>query len=289
MKKPKGKGGMGVPDLYLCLGAHYTCTHMRQVMTEQGGVKTRAMSYYCMGSYLRKLKLMPSNLRVPVAFQLPPAYEVIKTFLTHFNLENESKDTLLNQRFLTSVVQARSDPIPVAGLAGGEAEAVWKGISRPGLPNRLLDLSWQVAHGILPVRDVMHSRGMAAKAACPRPGCGAPETVRHLLWECSAAIDLWTTAGAQDFPYLPAREVLTAHLVLYGVSQSTAKPEKLSDEERLTLAAIKDAIWTSRNLLVRNHMQIPPVAVIRMAAALRTSSGLRAASQGHSHKEESPL
>nr|XP_054601022.1 uncharacterized protein LOC129164570 isoform X1 [Nothobranchius furzeri] len=212
MKKPKGKGGMGVPDLYLCLGAHYTCTHMRQ---------------------------------------------------------------------------ARSDPIPVAGLAGGEA--VWKGISRPGLPNRLMDLSWQVAHGILPVRDVMHSRGMAAKAACPRSGCGAPETVRHLLWECSAAIDLWTTAGSQDFPYLPAREVLTAHLVLYGVSQSMAKPEKLIDEERLTLAAIKDAIWTSRNLLVRKHMQIPPVAVIRMAAALRSLSGLRAASQGHSHKEESPL
>ncbi|KAI4796449.1 hypothetical protein KUCAC02_026951 [Chaenocephalus aceratus] len=53
-------------------------------------------------------------------------------------------------------------------------------------------------------------------------------------------------AGSLQFPCLPAGEVLTAQLVL---------------------AAIKDAIWTSRNLLVRRHMQIPPVAVIRMAAA----------------------
>ena len=35
----------------------------------------------------------------------------------------------------------------------------------------------------------------------------------------------------------------------------------------LTLAATKDATWTSRNLLVRKHMLIPPVAAIRMAAA----------------------
>ncbi|KAA8578605.1 hypothetical protein FQN60_013983, partial [Etheostoma spectabile] len=31
-------------------------------------------------------------------------------------------------------------------------------------------------------------RGMSAHATCPRPGCGAPESVRHLLWECSTAV-----------------------------------------------------------------------------------------------------
>ncbi|KAK1879961.1 Zinc finger CCHC domain containing protein 3 [Dissostichus eleginoides] len=58
--------------------------------------------------------------------------------------------------------------------------------------------------------------------------------------------DQWAIAGSLKFLCLPAGEVLTAQLVL---------------------AAIKDAIWTSRNLLVRRHMQIPPVAVIQMAAA----------------------
>ncbi|CAF91087.1 unnamed protein product [Tetraodon nigroviridis] len=122
------------------------------------------------------------------------------------------------------------------------------------------------AHEILPVRSVMHSRGMAAHSTCPRPGCGAPESVRHLLWECSAAVDQWAMAGSLQFPYLPAREVLTAQLVLFGVSPQNIQAKDFA-KQWLTLAAIKDAIWTSRNLLVRKHMQIPPAAVIRMAAA----------------------
>ncbi|MEI5604013.1 hypothetical protein, partial [Streptomyces brasiliscabiei] len=60
----------------------------------------------------------------------------------------------------------------------------------------------------------------------------------------------------------------TAQLVLYGVSQKTLKKDDFA-QMWLTLAAIKDAIWTSRNLLVRKHMQIPPVAVIRMAVGGR--------------------
>lgn len=73
-------------------------------------------------------------------------------------------------------------------------------------------------------------------------------------------------AGSLQFPYLPAGEVLTAQLVLYGVSPKNPNPTNFH-KQWLTLAAIKDAIWTSRNLLVRKHMLIPPVAVIHMAAA----------------------
>ena len=69
-------------------------------------------------------------------------------------------------------------------------------------------------------------------------------------------------AGSLQFPYLPAGEVLTANLVLYAVSQKNQLPSDFP-KQWLTMAAIKDA----RNLLVRKHMQSPPMAVIRMAAA----------------------
>ncbi|TWW75502.1 hypothetical protein D4764_13G0001640 [Takifugu flavidus] len=163
-------------------------------------------------------------------------------------------------------IREREPVSPVRGLALGEPSTVWRDVNRPVLPNRLWDLSWMVAHEILPVRSVMHSRGMAAHATCPRPGCRTPESVRHLLWECGAAEDQWAMAGSLQFPYLPVREFLTAQLVLYGVSPTVIPPKDFA-EQWLTLAAIKDVPWTSRNLLVRKHMQIPPVAVIRMAAA----------------------
>ena len=108
---------------------------------------------------------------------------------------------------------------PVRGLALGEPSKVWRNVAHPALLNRHRDLNWMVAHEILPVRAVMHSRGMGTTARCPRPTWGGEETVRHLLWECRAARDLWIQARPLLTPSLPAGEVLTAQLVLYGVSQ----------------------------------------------------------------------
>lgn len=272
MKKPKEKGGKGVPDLYLFLGSRYTTLHLKIATDPSGNPKTKAMTRFWMGSYLRKMKFLPTDLKVPVSFNLPPVYAFIQTFLKHFNLEQEELHILTNHRSLISVVQEREPVSPVRGLAFGEPSTVWRNVNHSALSNRLRDLSWMVAHEILPVRSVMHSRGMSTLSTCPRPGCGAPESVRHLLWECSAAVDQWATAGSLQFPYLPAREVLTAQLVLYGVSQTAIKKNDFA-KQWLTLAAIKDAMWTSRNLLVRKHMQIPPVAVIRMAAATAQAAG----------------
>lgn len=266
MKRPKDKGGKGVPDLFLFLGSRYTAEHITQATDPLRNPKTTGMTRFWMGFYLRRLKILPTDLKIPVSFNLPPAYVFIQTFLKHFNLEQEELHILTNHRSLISVVQEQEPMSPVRGLAFGEPKTVWRNVNHPSLPNRLRDLSWMVAHEILPVRSVMHSRGMSAHSTCPRPGCGAPESVRHLLWECSAAVDQWAMAGSLKFPYLPAREVLTAQLVLYGVSQQVKNKNDFA-RQWLTLAAIKDAIWTSRNLLVRRHMQIPPVAVIRTAMA----------------------
>ena len=267
MKKPKEKGGKGVPDLHLFLGSRYTALHITAATAPSRNFKTTAMTRFWMGTYLRRMKLLPNDLKVPVSFSLPPAYTFIQNFLRHFNLEQEELHVLCNHHSLISVVQEREPVSPVRGLAFGEPSAVWRNVNHSALPNRLRDLSWMVAHEILPVRSVMHSRGMSAHSTCPRPGCGAPESVRHLLWECSAAVDQWAAAGSLKFPHLPAREVLTAQLVLYGVSQNQHAKKQDFARQWLTLAAIKDAMWTSRNLLARRHKQIPPVAVIRMAAA----------------------
>ena len=102
---------------------------------------------------------------------------------------------------------------PVRGLALGEPSKVWRNVAHPALLNRHRDRNWMVAHEILPVRAVMHSRGMGTTARCPWPTCGGEETVRHLLWECRAARDLWIQAGPLLTPSLPAGEVLTAQLV----------------------------------------------------------------------------
>ena len=267
MKKPKEKGGKAVPDLHLTLGSTFCTTHMALCTSPSRNPKSQALAQFWMGSYLRSRRFLKTDLKRPVSFNLPKFYAFIPKFLKHFNLEHEELQVLTNHRLLISVVQERESVSPVRGLALGEPKQVWRNVNHPALPNRLRDLSWMVAHEILPVRTVMHSRGLSNTSVCPRPGCGALESVRHLLWECTAAVDQWATAGTLQFPSLPAGEVLTAQLVLYGVGLSPSVTQKDFTRIWLTLAAIKDATWTSRNLLVGRHMLSPPVAVIRKAAA----------------------
>ena len=228
-----------------------------------------------MGSYLFSLKILSPDHRTPESFSFPPQYSFIQTFLRHFKLEQEELQVLTNHDAFVNSVQEQEPECPVRGLAFSEPIEVWHDVNHPTLWNRLRDLCWMLTHGFLPVRSVMHSQDILAISSCPRPGCGAPESVRHLLWECNAAVDLWATAGSLQFPNLPAREVLPAQLVLYGVSNKRKTQREEWTKQLLTLAATKDAKWTSRNLLVRRHRQSPPAAVIRMAAetvrALKTA------------------
>ncbi len=219
MKKAPKNGGKGVPDPYLFLGAKYTALHIKYALGPPRQDKTSAMARFWMGSFLRSLKILPTDLTTPLAFDQPPAYTHIKKFLKNFNLEKESVTVLTNHRSILSFVQEREQVCLMRGLTLGEAQKVWRNVSHSALRNRHRDLAWMVAHEILPVRAVMHSRGMSKTSICPRPGCGAPETVRHALWECSAVRDLWATAGPQQFPCLPAGGVPDYPLVRGGVSQ----------------------------------------------------------------------
>ncbi|XP_056126703.1 uncharacterized protein LOC130104239 [Rhinichthys klamathensis goyatoka] len=196
------------------------------------------------------------------------------------------------------IIQDRESVSPIPGLTLGEAKQTWKNAAHPALRNRHKDLAWMVAHEILLVRAVMHSRGMAKDSTCPRSGCNCPETVRHLLWECRAARDLWTRTSPLVFPCLPAGGVQMEYkLAILGVGQGLKEmTSKQFTSLWLTLNHIKDAIWTTRNLLVGKRVTVPlhaceqlvrstlqeaPDVVIRMG-------GLRSHERGPGHRRTWP-
>ncbi|KAL7852906.1 hypothetical protein SRHO_G00186910 [Serrasalmus rhombeus] len=171
---------------------------------------------------------------------------------------------------------------------GGEAKQVWKNAAHPALQNRLKDLAWMAAYEVLPVQAVMHSRGMAKNPACPRPGCGQPETVRHVFWECSVARDLWALTGPLQCPSLLAGVVHPRfyRLAANGVGQSISK--LLAGEFTslwLTLMSVTSALWTARNLLLGKGVMVPLHAILRLATcsrqgASRVSSDFRDQDEG---------
>ncbi|KAJ8355136.1 hypothetical protein AAFF_G00091360 [Aldrovandia affinis] len=75
--------------------------------------------------------------------------------------------------------------------SGVPAGVVWSRVSGGGAPGAVRDLQWRCALGRLPVREILHRHGCAASPLCPR-GCGAPETVSHVFWDCPFAGEFWT-------------------------------------------------------------------------------------------------
>ncbi|XP_022533273.2 uncharacterized protein LOC111194142 [Astyanax mexicanus] len=229
------------------------------------------MARFCMGSYLQRLKILSPDLRTPVSFNLPKEYDFIRKFLNKYVLEKENVTILTNAKCLVSLVQDREEVSPVPGLTLCEAKLVWRNAAHPALQNKHKDLSWMAAHEILPFRAVMLSRGMSRNPICPRPGCSEPETVRHVLWECSVARDLWALTGPLQCPCLPAGEVLPTvyRVAVNGVGQGLDKIPA-ADFAALwsTLNHVKAAIWTSRNLLVGKRVTVP----LHARLALVTSS-----------------
>ncbi|KAJ8358049.1 hypothetical protein AAFF_G00040970 [Aldrovandia affinis] len=75
--------------------------------------------------------------------------------------------------------------------SGVPAGVVWSRVCGGGAPGAVRDLQWRCALGRLPVREILHRHGCAASPLCPR-GCGAPETVSHVFWDCPFAGEFWT-------------------------------------------------------------------------------------------------
>lgn len=259
IKKKPENGGKGLPDPHLFLGSKFVALHMNYAKDPSRDSKTSAMVKFWMGSYLRKLKILKIDLTKPVAFNLSRQYAFIEKFLKKYGLEKEDKTILTNAKHLVSSVQDREKVSPGPGLTLGEAKRVWRNAAHPALPNKQKDLSWMAAHKILLVRAVMHSRGMAKDPICPRPGCGAPETVRHVFWECSVARELWALTGPLECPSLPAGKAhpLDYRLAVNGVGRSINKiPAAKFTALWLTLNSVKAALWTSCDLLVGKRVTV---------------------------------
>nr|GMD63630.1 uncharacterized protein LOC109146988 [Ipomoea batatas] len=76
---------------------------------------------------------------------------------------------------------------------GGNVNDVWSKIWSMKIPSNIRNFLWRCMQSVLPTMSALHSRGVSVDTACPL--CRQePETLQHLMFECSQVALLWTDA-----------------------------------------------------------------------------------------------
>nr|XP_051221482.1 uncharacterized protein LOC127339703 [Lolium perenne] len=74
---------------------------------------------------------------------------------------------------------------------------VWKNLWRLKLPGKIKIFIWRSLHGIVPIKCILANRHVGTSGECPVCNLHA-EDLRHLLFTCPVAIDMWQTMGIHE-------------------------------------------------------------------------------------------
>jgi hypothetical protein len=81
----------------------------------------------------------------------------------------------------------------------GDESIIWKGMWSLQLPNAAKNFMSRACHDLLPTKDTLVRQKIILDPSCPLCGLEA-ETLYHILWECSSAMDVWgADASARVF------------------------------------------------------------------------------------------
>jgi hypothetical protein len=74
---------------------------------------------------------------------------------------------------------------------------VWKELLKLKIPSKIKIFTWRALHGLLPLKSILVNRHVGTSGECPI--CHqAPEDIRHLLFQCIPARELWSLLELEE-------------------------------------------------------------------------------------------
>jgi hypothetical protein len=75
---------------------------------------------------------------------------------------------------------------------------VWKQVWELAVPNKIRIFMWRSLHGVVPGRSILADKHIKVHPECPVCRRGA-EDMRHLLFTCDRATEVWRSMGLSDY------------------------------------------------------------------------------------------
>jgi ribonuclease HI len=145
-------------------------------------------------------------------------------------------------------------------MGSAEINPIWKDLWKLKIPSKIKIFSWKALHGTLPCRAILADRHMKVAAQCPVCLNGA-ENIRHALFTCDRAIQVWKALGLEQhieeaLVYDRAGSVALKYLI---GSDRRSSPVMGQPDLQTLVAVGAWYIWWERRQAVKGEKVPPPL------------------------------
>lgn len=141
----------------------------------------------------------------------------------------------------------------VAGMSN-----FWKTIWGLKVPNPVKIFLWRACNNILPTKDNLKKRGIVQESWCLFC-CSEFETIKHILWDCPSATDVWGACGRKVQKSTGEGN--------FFIDVMEGMMERCTIEELELHAVIARKIWLRRNTVVYGGVFSHPNVLIQEAVS----------------------
>jgi hypothetical protein len=151
-------------------------------------------------------------------------------------------------------------------LPGSSANnPVWQALWKLKIASKVKNFIWRTLHGIVPLKCILANRHIGTSGECPICHQG-PEDVKHLLFQCQAARDLWSSLGMLHLVEETAHENRSGSVILETLLRSQNCTMRGLDNVGLkeTVAITCWYLWWLRRRRTHNEA-VPPINRCKMS------------------------
>ena len=207
------------------------------------------LAKYWVGMHLRKYAPALAALDCPHSERMPPFYwrvlHVFRLFISAFPTytANQTVTTkFIYQRLLNKDLHP---PRICSVYPLIDFSLTWEWVNCPFVDAPYRDLSWRIAHNVLPTQSLLYKYGISRISKCYLCGRGV-ETLQHLFFGCTVLHGLWSFVE-NVFASLTGTNVsIPLQMILFNVFQE--RTHAVHNELLVLLVNMfKHCIWFKRN------------------------------------------
>ena len=206
---------------------------------------------YWLGMYLRKYNLEFASLKIPHSDYIPPFYKKCLDTLREFeSIPNAKLGNLSCKEMYKILLNSNKTHPRIESIhANISYPLLWKSLNNKFVDPFARDVSWKIAHEIIPVQQLLCKYKISKVPECSF--CNFPlESIEHLFYSCpivSPVYEFITDYLSAAADVLRIRILPSLALMLYHIIP--VQVDKYSESVILyLLTECKFAIWMCRNL-----------------------------------------